>query len=378
MDAHQLESIIEDAFQAVIGEQYPDLLTVLQQVGVSGGSPIPIVTHHIEQTNNERQQQEQEEQEEQESYDVMNTAVQTEDISGIENTINPESVDISNNNNNSNNNSNSNNDNDTHTQRSASFTEIPITQTAAPQPRVHYIDLMNSFLQSYQENFRIYQQNSSLVLRHLQNISRQQQHQQHQQHHYGSGAAATVGTTFATSSSINRTPTTTTTTSTTNPHRTVHRPTLANWFQPFVQDITTEYNSGLTGNTTTGNIPGNLNALLGPSFAFGSLGSGDMLQNLVSGVTPSVPTIQQFATATEPLQYISGQTPNTTCPITLEEFRDQEMVCRIKHCGHVFKVGALQNWFSRNSHCPICRYDIRLWTREANSTTTPPQNLFSP
>jgi len=47
------------------------------------------------------------------------------------------------------------------------------------------------------------------------------------------------------------------------------------------------------------------------------------------------------------------------CPISLEEFRDGDSLTRILHCGHIFKTDELTRWFTRNTHCPTCRHDIR-------------------
>ena len=53
-------------------------------------------------------------------------------------------------------------------------------------------------------------------------------------------------------------------------------------------------------------------------------------------------------------EYIEGR-----CPISLENFVEGEQLSRIRYCRHVFKQGVLNDWFSRNVHCPVCRYDIR-------------------
>ena len=81
----------------------------------------------------------------------------------------------------------------------------------------------------------------------------------------------------------------------------------------------------------------------------------------------STPTIQQFANATEPVIHDSI-TMTQTCPITLEDFIPNEMICRIKRCQHVFKIVPLQNWFSRNPMCPVCRYDIRNYPLQNDET----------
>jgi hypothetical protein len=78
--------------------------------------------------------------------------------------------------------------------------------------------------------------------------------------------------------------------------------------------------------------------------------------------TSSIPTPEQIAAATEHFTYSATETPLTTntCPITLEEFQEGDNLCRIKHCGHIFKNTSLQRWFRRNCRCPSCRHDIRI------------------
>lgn len=78
------------------------------------------------------------------------------------------------------------------------------------------------------------------------------------------------------------------------------------------------------------------------------------------------PTAQQIESATINSNYSSEtNTHNTNCPITLEEFQEEEPVTLIEHCGHLFRRDAIQNWFQRNVRCPVCRHDIR-------ESSTPP------
>jgi hypothetical protein len=70
------------------------------------------------------------------------------------------------------------------------------------------------------------------------------------------------------------------------------------------------------------------------------------------------PNIRQVLAATEIYQYTTNS-PELSCPLTLEEFQPGEELCRIRHCRHVFTWKYLQEWFCTNSHCPVCRYDIR-------------------
>ena len=86
-----------------------------------------------------------------------------------------------------------------------------------------------------------------------------------------------------------------------------------------------------------------------------------------------VPTLEQFMNSTESYVFNSGtvsRVHSMTCPITLEDFQYGELLCEIKHCRHVFKESALRNWFIRNTHCPVCRYDIR--TSATNSQNATP------
>lgn len=74
-----------------------------------------------------------------------------------------------------------------------------------------------------------------------------------------------------------------------------------------------------------------------------------------------LPTIAQIQAATENFEYDPENNPiaHQTCPISLEDFREGESLTRIISCGHIFKSTELSRWFTRNSHCPSCRYDIR-------------------
>jgi hypothetical protein len=137
--------------------------------------------------------------------------------------------------------------------------------------------------QNYQENMRLYQNNVSMMVRHLQNIDRR---------------------------------------------------------SPF-----TRQRSRNSGDHEIHNFP------FYGIFPVGTTGSSESYD---------IPTINHFTNATEYCIYDRETMGGTrSCPITLDEFQDNEQICRIKHCRHIFKSVALQNWFSRNAYCPVCRYDIR-------------------
>jgi hypothetical protein len=72
------------------------------------------------------------------------------------------------------------------------------------------------------------------------------------------------------------------------------------------------------------------------------------------------PTAAQIETATNVVIFDGSENNhNTSCPITLEVFRDGEELCSIRHCCHLFRRDALMDWFRQNVRCPVCRYDIR-------------------
>jgi len=61
--------------------------------------------------------------------------------------------------------------------------------------------------------------------------------------------------------------------------------------------------------------------------------------------------------------------PNSTCPITMEEFIVGDRISRIRHCEHMFREDAINNWFRLNVRCPVCRYDIREYTANVTDTS---------
>jgi len=69
-------------------------------------------------------------------------------------------------------------------------------------------------------------------------------------------------------------------------------------------------------------------------------------------------TSSQIENATQIITY-NRLMNETRCPISWEEFRIDERITRIRHCGHIFKTAGLTNWLRSNSQCPVCRYDLR-------------------
>ena len=77
------------------------------------------------------------------------------------------------------------------------------------------------------------------------------------------------------------------------------------------------------------------------------------------------PTPQQIENATRRARYCDIARPiNTSCPISMEEFNDNDNVTVIRNCGHIFHTEHLMNWFRTNCRCPVCRHDIRDYSNE--------------
>ena len=83
--------------------------------------------------------------------------------------------------------------------------------------------------------------------------------------------------------------------------------------------------------------------------------------SIPSNVSDTVirPTTEQINNALENITYNVSEQNSSTCPITLEEFVEGDSIRRIKHCGHIFSIPAINSWFNRHVRCPVCRYDIR-------------------
>jgi hypothetical protein len=80
------------------------------------------------------------------------------------------------------------------------------------------------------------------------------------------------------------------------------------------------------------------------------------------------PTQSQIETATRRVRYCDIISPkNTSCPISLTNFDDNDMVTVIRHCGHIFNTDDLTTWFRSHCNCPVCRYDIRQDNSNASS-----------
>ena len=79
------------------------------------------------------------------------------------------------------------------------------------------------------------------------------------------------------------------------------------------------------------------------------------------------PTQSQIESATRCVRYCDIISPiNRSCPFSLENFNDIDMVSVIRHCRHIFNTEQLNIWFTSNCRCPVCRYDIRDYNSNAS------------
>ena len=74
-------------------------------------------------------------------------------------------------------------------------------------------------------------------------------------------------------------------------------------------------------------------------------------------------TSAQINNASRLIRYDEIENPTSDrCSISLLEFNNNDQVRQILYCGHIFHENSLQEWFTRNTICPLCRYDIRNYT----------------
>jgi len=89
------------------------------------------------------------------------------------------------------------------------------------------------------------------------------------------------------------------------------------------------------------------------------------------------PTQLQIESATRNVRYSDILSPrNRSCPISLENFSDNDIVSVIRFCGHIFNTEQLNTWFRSNCRCPVCRYDIRNYNA-VNSNETQLQPIVN-
>ena len=76
---------------------------------------------------------------------------------------------------------------------------------------------------------------------------------------------------------------------------------------------------------------------------------------------PVIPTAEHIRLATE----THVRVRETVCAICQE---DVECATRIRQCGHCFHGQCISEWFTMNTRCPVCRWDIRDLHRDTVNT----------
>lgn len=83
--------------------------------------------------------------------------------------------------------------------------------------------------------------------------------------------------------------------------------------------------------------------------------------NIVSNEDiPIVPTQNEISRATRVYNATTADTSaEDVCAICQDNYTDGQPIRRIMHCDHKFHKSCIDTWFGRNTHCPVCRHDIR-------------------
>jgi len=84
------------------------------------------------------------------------------------------------------------------------------------------------------------------------------------------------------------------------------------------------------------------------------------------------PTRRQIENATRITAFSELENPiNNSCPVTLDRFENNSSVTQIIPCGHIFSPSGIDSWLQSNVRCPVCRYDIRDYNSNAQTSSEP-------
>jgi len=102
---------------------------------------------------------------------------------------------------------------------------------------------------------------------------------------------------------------------------------------------------------------------------------GENILNTTMNNSPVVirPSLSQIRRATRvaSLRDISYNIENDLpiCPIDREIINENDSVMQIIECGHFFRDTNLRIHFTMSARCPLCRFDIRDYINDYNTTT---------
>jgi hypothetical protein len=84
------------------------------------------------------------------------------------------------------------------------------------------------------------------------------------------------------------------------------------------------------------------------------------------------PNRRQIENATRITAFSEIENPiNNSCPVTLDRFENNSSVTQIIPCGHIFSPSGIDSWLQSNVRCPVCRYDIRDYNSNAQTSSEP-------
>jgi len=98
--------------------------------------------------------------------------------------------------------------------------------------------------------------------------------------------------------------------------------------------------------------------------------NGNPLVNPMRNTTVVPLTSVQIEQSTEMIVY-NAEMGERSCPISMENFEENEPICRIRGCRHIFKREHLMRWLHTSINCPVCRYDLRDFSNNTVNNDVP-------
>lgn len=129
--------------------------------------------------------------------------------------------------------------------------------------------------------------------------------------------------------------------------------------------------AGVTGSTGSASVTGSTGSA-GPSNS--SIDISSLINSVISEMisvngsnnsivedflerVPIRPTQEQISSATT--LHLSDGSHEDICTICQDDIEINQLYRRITECGHYFHKSCIDTWFTGNTLCPTCRYDIR-------------------
>lgn len=123
--------------------------------------------------------------------------------------------------------------------------------------------------------------------------------------------------------------------------------------------------------TTTENI----------EISFSEPRSTDLFSTIFGGAfqPESAPTLtlSNINTNTVVTNYRSSESNGQQmCPICRVNFEENDIIRKINHCGHMYHINCIDNWFQEHTTCPVCRHNLNS-NNSRNTTNTVNNNNTS-